>query len=151
MSADDGSDRDAILARRREFLTVALATAGLLTASCDDDDDPGRPQVCLTAPERTPTVCLTAMPPEDAGPPERPVDAGTPDAADAGAKPGASGAKPDASTATPDAGARAEPKDVVKPPPRACLKISNPRPHPCLSPKPPPPKVCLFMSSGEDG
>jgi hypothetical protein len=123
-----GEDREAILARRR-FLTVALATAGLVAASCDETSSP---QVCLAVPmdgqpgpDTGPKVCLEPSPPPRP-PPSVAVDAGAPPAdAEVDAGPSADGkSSSDAGTGPPN------------PRPRVCLNYARPKPPPrvCLSP-----------------
>ena len=115
-------DRDAILARRRRFVTIALATAGV-TAGCDRSPPPPEPipvgtQEIEPSGEEgaggAPMPCLSIEAPPE---PEE-IDAGAGDASDAGTKE--------------DAGV----PELPKPPPAT---------------QPPIPRVCLRMVPPPDG
>jgi hypothetical protein len=124
------ADRDAILARRARFLSMALAAAGMVSASCDETE----PRVCLTAPldmkspgnEARPVVCLAA--------PEDPEDGhsgdagtGTPPDAGAGKTQGDAGTAPSSSATSAPTTAPTRP--------RVCLsQAPGPRgAKPCLT------------------
>ena len=143
--AEHDKARQAILMRRRAFVTAALAGAGVTVAGCDDCG----PQPCLEPDVHSSKPCLSiARPlPPDAG--TVTTDAGaqgdTADAAeapDAGAQQDASATSatgPDASSALSDKPAAGKPKP---PPPKPCLEparpcLSQPRPRVCLTPKRP--------------
>lgn len=139
---DGGSDkaneaRRAILARRRRFVAVALASAGVAAGSSSCDKNP---LVCLSPvpveEDAGPTVCLSAPIEEtpDAG-------AGGDDAADAGAGDGDAGVSEDADGGTGDAGSDAG----EAPPPRVCLRTAPPP-----TPKPTAPKPCLKFAPPKD-
>jgi hypothetical protein len=128
-SESDDPTRKIILARRRRFVAVALASAGVATGACDSN-----PFVCLSPAVSEPDgghpkPCLTVEPIDTSEPPD--TDGGTDgDAgaeADAGAD-GDGGTDGDAGTAPDDDGE----KDGgnVDPPPRPCL--SPPKPHPAV-------------------
>ena len=128
---DDDADRRAILARRRRFVTLALAGVGGL--GCDQS----APQPCLSiAPVDTQTIEPSA--PTDAGAIEEPSGGSAPTPGprppDAGG-----GAAPDATAETPDAGSdagRVDAGDVPEPP----KPIEPPIPKVCLRFVPPPEK-----------
>lgn len=123
MSADD---REAILARRRRYLTVALTTAGLVATGCEEQT-PG-PVVCLTAQGvDRPSLPTTA----DAGDAPAASSSGAPTAVPSAASDGA-----------PTATVSATPGQAPAPPrPRACLRFVQPKPPPvpCLTPVRPKP------------
>ena len=149
---DEDPDREAILARRRKLIAVALA--GLTSAAgCGDDGGLG-PQPCLEmapVPEQTtgePTT-LTPIGPSEEGETE-PVVAGEESAEDSneGEAPGESEEVQ-------------EPESV----PQVCLRVRQPQrppptpPQPCLDfavppDEPPRPQVCLtprIDREGEEG
>jgi hypothetical protein len=117
------SDRAAILARRKQF--IALALSGLTsTAACTDGGEPPadkkieehrneqKPQVCLTVISE-PQPCLSVAPDVDPEPPRPQVclRIARPD--------------PDPETSDPP-----PPEPKPEPAPRPCLKKAAP--HPCL-------------------
>ncbi len=145
--SDDACDRDAILARRRVFVTGALAS--LAMSACDHLPNPF---ACLspvapamldaTVPEITPNPCLTPVWPEgDAG--AHTVNPSVENQADSGVTPGPCLRVASQPAESPDAAPR----------PRACLRMVTP--HPCLTPlrhclSPVRPNVCLDFKS-KDG
>jgi hypothetical protein len=144
--SDDACDRDAILARRRVFVTGALAS--LAMSACDHLPNPF---ACLSpvapamldasVPEITPNPCLTPVWREpDAGVSAHLINSPVDTQDDSGVTPGPCLRVASQPSGSPDAGAR----------PRACLRMVTP--HPCLTPvrhclSPVRPNVCLDFKS----
>lgn len=126
--SDDACDRDAILARRRVFVTSALAS--LAMSACDHLPSPfaclspvARAPLDVTIPEITPHPCLTPVWPEpDAGVGAHTINSPAETQDDSGVSPSPCLRVASEPSGAPDAAAR----------PRACLRMVTP--HPCLSP-----------------
>lgn len=131
MSPRDKSDRDAILARRRLFVTSALASIAVSQTRCDTVFKPCL-EMSIDSGATSPTICLSPpMPPPDAS---VSIVTNTDASADAGA--GDAEPRPCLSVALPppDAGRDAGKVNIAPPtPPRPCLS-PPPIPQPCLKP-----------------
>jgi len=131
---DDGPDRDAILARRRRFIAMALYGVSM-TAACDE----GEPRVCLRQPAPAevgegegPGATLEPIVEED---PEPPEEEPTPTAMDEGADGEEAG----------DGAGDVSPTHMRR----------KPRPRPCLTPRRQPPdmatpRTCLLILIDHD-
>ena len=150
MSEDD-PDRAAILARRKQF--IALALSGLATTGCTDGrskDEDGKASKPSVSPQ-PPRPCLdVAAPP----PASESGEGETSGSETGGSETGETGGSETAGSETGEL-AETDPPQRPDPRPRPCLRRAapDPKPEPEPAPKPclkkPKPKTCLMVEPFE--